>query len=702
MGCAVRISEGERRVFMRGEFIAMVSVLLVWALAAPAALAQPGSAGGGAPWERLQQEKAGKNKYRGGVSSAAEAKQNMERLFKEIMIQGPMDGSKDRWYSPHLRDSRFDPENRTKEAFWRGNTVPKAAVIKGIRTARQYCKDPKNPPIIAACYDTTLRTLLTPQPSAETLAKAAQHGIALTHICNWHDPPGVESGHRPRESCDTWDDTEIYERFDQPTNFKACCVKQALVTSASERIAARYPNGDGWAGLFEYFYPVTAAGWENDRTTSMIVEQGKIKECIEKSEPLMENPQAQEWVAKAIARNLATVNGSAGVTGEPDPAVVAKVRAQIAQDIAALRPQDRDLRFTDSLQSEGLTVRVNLATMSPEYRRKVAQRFCMHPEQFDKLMNPLLDNVQWQGGNDPVSLANLPVWSNYCPEGVALMTNPDNTKELVNFDGTPTKLPMGYEVWKRDPLYCQSMNQFNESMLKSGISKVVRESSKGQYTEEMVGYTCREGGKLNGSLVPVEMYRHAAVERRTAIGDHVVAMLHAARLAPGMHAGPLSFLKGFEPIQYSRLLPDQYRPFKFENFKGNGTNELVRVHPEYSMCDSFRGENYQGQNKSDKLYISNVTHDPFTQEPVDDQTQGPNRYVQEWAKDKAAGKTIAERGLDEKSQNYATAFRIFATCPKGYLRWRPERDGHNNQLRDNLDGLCREEYFGGLPGGGGQ
>jgi hypothetical protein len=693
---------------MRGEFIAMVSALLVsallvWALAAPVALAQPGSAGGGAPWERLQQEKAGKNKFRGGVSSPTEAKQNMERLFKEIMIQGQTDGSKDRWYSPHLRDSRFDPENRTKEAFWRGNTVPQAAVIKGFQTARQYCKNPWNPPIIAACYDTEVRAVGAPEPSPATIEKAKKHGIPLplTHVCNWHDPPGVESGHRPEDSCNTSVDTQVYEGFDQNTNFKACCVKEGFERATSEQIAAKHPNGDGWAGLFEYFYPVTAVGWENDRTTSMIVEKEKITQCIEKSEPLMENPQAQEWVAKAIARNLATVNGSAGVTGEPDPAVVAKVREQIAQDIAALRPQDRDLRFSDSLQSEGLTVRVNLATMDPAYRKRVAQRFCMHPDQFEKLMDPRLDNVQWQGGNDPVSLANLPIWSNYCPEGVTLMTNPDNTKELVNFDGTPTKLPMGYEVWKRDPLYCQSMNQFNESMLKSGISKVVRESSKGQYTEEMVGYTCREGDKLNGSLVPVEMYRHAAVERRTAIGDHVVAMLHAARLAPGMHAGPLSFLKGYEPIAYTSKLPDQYRPFKFQKFFGNGTNELVRVHPEYSKCDSFNGENYQGQNKSDKLYISNVTHEPFTQEPVDDQSEGPNRYVQEWAKDKAAGKTIAERGLDEKSQNYATAFRVFATCPKGYVRWRPDRDGHNNELRDNLDALCREEYFGGLPGGGG-
>jgi hypothetical protein len=72
-----------------------------------------------------------------------------------------------------------------------------------------------------------------------------------------------------------------------------------------------------------------------------------------------------------------------------------------------------------------------------------------------------------------------------------------------------------------------------------------------------------------------------------------------------------------------------------------------------------------------------------------------DKYVQGWADSQK--EKIANRGLDEKSSNYATAFRIMAMCPAGKVRWRPLPDGHNNFLPANLEATCGEENFGGKP-----
>ncbi|MEI6518386.1 MAG: hypothetical protein WCN89_06805 [bacterium] len=56
--------------------------------------------------------------------------------------------------------------------------------------------------------------------------------------------------------------------------------------------------------MFEYYYPTSALGWENDRTTTMIVDEEKVKECVKDSKELMEGDQAADWVAEAINKNI--------------------------------------------------------------------------------------------------------------------------------------------------------------------------------------------------------------------------------------------------------------------------------------------------------------------------------------------------------------------------------------------------------------
>jgi hypothetical protein len=576
--------------------------------------------------------------------------QNMDKLFEPILIKSKGDSSKDEWYEAHLRDAWIDATNRDLEAVKvRGQSNPLGPGM------RAYCLDPNNPPIEAACP-------LNPK------------------VCTWH---GDGTAHRPLKCCDS-PKTTIYKDFITDTNFKLCCVKQGEENWTSEQIACEHPDGSGWAGLFEYYYPTAALGWENDRTTTMIVDKGKVDECISNSDPLMENAAAAKWVAGAIERNYKTASKGSGV-GQ-----AAQIEAQITQDIREVRPEKKELRFADSLQSEGLTLRVNLAAMQTLVRRAVSEGMCGRPEQVDKLMDPAYDEVQLGGGSTVEALNQIPVWANYCAEGVNLMTDPKKSFECKNPDSPKkTDFTKGMRIWETDPLYCQAMNLKNPNMNIVGFDKAIREHSKGSYTKEQVGNTCLvPEANLNGGMVPVTLVRHAAVERRTAITDHAIGFMIAGAIAPGMITGQRSFYKRFEPQPYSIEAPFKYQAFVGKPFKGGGTNEIKQ------SCRSYNGKGLYLKNKSDRLYISKETHEPFTQQIIDE-SNDINKYVQDWAdSDK---KKIANRGLDEKSQNYAAAFRIFATCPKGFVRWRPPDDDHNKFLVQNIDQFCREENFGGIP-----
>ena len=156
----------------------------------------------------------------------------------------------------------------------------------------------------------------------------------------------------------------------------------------------------------------------------------------------MVGDKAADWVAEAINKNITAAKklpgGNSGGDGSGDvKGEVSKIKDSVSKIIKDVRPEDEKLRFADSLQSEGLTLRVNLAAMDPDERKDLAKRFCMHPKQFMKLMDPAHDLLQLGGGADRKSLDNIPVWSNYCKEGVELMTNA-NKSNLTNVDRTPT------------------------------------------------------------------------------------------------------------------------------------------------------------------------------------------------------------------------------------------------------------------------
>jgi hypothetical protein len=614
---------------------------------------------GQAAAERLKQGKEGKNKYRGAaqVGDMKAVIQNMEQLFEPILVKSKDDGSKDQWYEAHLRDAWFDPVNRDLEAVKvRGKANPKGPGLGA------YCQNELSIPIEAACP-------LRPPSGKE--------------ICYWHGK--VPTPHRPL-SCCTSQATTIYAKLIEDTNFKACCVRKKEQTWTSEQIACEHPDGSGWAGLFEYYYPTAALGWENDRTTTMIVDKKKVDACIGQSDTLMESEIAQKWVAEAIERNLTTASKGTGV------GAAGQIQQQIAQDIKEVRPEDKELRFADSLQSEGLTLRVNLAAMQQKTRHAFSERICGRPEQLDKLMDPTEDLLQKQGSGGPTVEAldnNIPVWASYCPKGVELMTDPSKSLLCRNPDmPVKTDLQKGTAIWQTDPLYCQAMNLQNTNLQTMGFAKAIQEHSKGQYTKEQVGYTCLvPEANLNAGMAPVTLVRQAAIERRTAITDHAIGFMIAGAIAPGMIAGQKSYYKRFEPQAYSMEAPFNYQTFIGKPVKGGGTNEVGMP------CPGYNGKGLFMRNKSDRLYISKATHEPFTQQIIDE-SNDINKYVQDWSDQQK--EKIANRGLDEKSQNYAAAFRIFATCPKGYVRWKPDDDEHNFWLKRNVEQYCRFENFGGI------
>lgn len=658
----------------RGIRVALIAVVLAALSSATHCIAQQSL--GDQAAQRLQQGASGKNRYRKAeaVPDMKSVVENMKKLFEPVLISGGSNAAeKDKWYSPHLRDTEIGEENKTLETKLRAETIP-------IDNILLYCINPFNTPIKAAC-PVTIPSLFPGPYNPEN---------PDGDVCYWHGQKF--SPHRPIESC-LPRNTRIYGRFTEPSNFKACCVRQGEQAFTSEQVASLHSDGDGWAGLFEFYYPVSAIGWENDRTTTMIADKDKVKQCFDKANPLMENRQAQKWVADAIARNQRAAGGVLDGEGQESSATL---RQEVSKLIKDVRPKEEENRFSDSLQSEGLTMRPNLAALDPEYRRNLAKHFCMHPDQFGKIMNEAAgDNVQRGGGESLESLDKIPVWSNYCPEGVELMTDPKKS-ELRNIDNTPTDFMAGMKAWKSDPLYCQRMHLTDPNMSLLKLDEVIRRTGRAALSQEAVGHTCLDNDKLNGGMVPVTLNRHASVERRGAIADHVVGFMIAGGLAETMRTGQRSYLKRFEPQPYLQKLPETLRPFVGTRFAGTGTNELIRTNPEFSTCTSLSGEDYASsrENKADRLYISNLNHKPFTQQMIDEKNT-IDKYRQEWADSQK--EKFAEHGLDEKTQNYATAFRPMAMCPKGFVRWRPPVDEHEQVLHQILEFRCKEEYFGGIP-----
>jgi hypothetical protein len=312
-------------------------------------------------------------------------------------------------------------------------------------------------------------------------------------------------------------------------------------------------------------------------------------------------------------------------------------------------------------------------------RQRIATSLCMHPDQFMKIMDMREDPYQKvpPGVGNPLGmLKELPIFANYCANGVKLMTDPFQSAFLKPVDGTPTDLSRGFLAGYlgAGPLYCQAMHAVDPfGRLTLEQRQLILKSGTVALDEKIVGYSCRNKDTGWVGLSPVTLYRTAQLERRAP--EHALAFLAAA----GLHEEKTqqtktSYYKRFEPMPYTRKA-NLFTGKRFEG--GGGMTEL----PGLPCTRTINGQNYQGQDLSDQLYISDKTNTfngtgGFVQEPIHDW----NKFFTEWTKN---GKT-PRRGYDEQSQNYATAFRAFASCPLGYKPW---RGGHSGDAR----AVCGEE-----------
>lgn len=612
--------------------------------------------------ERLQQEK--ENKYRGGASSFSEVKQKMEEQMAPILLG--KGGDIDKWYSPHLRDILIKPPERALILPYRYKAGAPVIIwipilncyfcLNGVGTRETACTMCQPAPVGQGC------------PGQKWLDKH------ITPTCCYKN-------------------TQAYQERDTDANFKACCVLKAEKNLNTEEIACLHgapggaPPGDGWSGLFEYYYPTTVVAWENSRDTTMFADKQEVNQCLKDTREILHGDKGVSWVEKAIKKNLEVADKLEGGSGKTDTSQLKPLIQEAKKSVDQIEQKNQ---VADSMAGEGLTMRVNFPAMAQDYREKLAKHFCMHPKQFMKLMNPAEDSLQREGGTSEDQLKKIPIWANYCKQGTELMTNPDETMQCKNVDGTPTDFQKGMQAWNDDPLFCQRMNLSNSKMQEL-FGEVLAKSNKPKKSEAEVGYTCRNGGKLNGSMVPVELYRNTPVERRTAISDHVLGFLIAGGIYKPMTDGAQqfvrSFYKRFEPRPYSLKLG----MFVGEPFKGASagpTNELDMP------CESVTPREYQGKNMSDQLFISDKTHptQAFKGDTEVINNLAPeefNRYVEEWGKG-GEGKTLPKRGLDDKLANSAAAFRIFATCPAGHVRWHPP-DIHDVVIQTR----CGYENFGG-------
>jgi hypothetical protein len=617
--------------------------------------------------KRLESEQ--RSKYFRGAENFEEVKSNMRRLQQPILLDG---GNPDfsKWYSPHLRDTLF--------------TYAERALILPFRAMAgaswmQYIW-------LGDCY-ICLNGLGTPQTACTTCQPKGS--VQGARGCWWW--PGRWLDDHVTPTCCRKNTISYMTRFTD-SNFKTCGVLEDDKRESTEEVACRRPNGSGWSGLFEYYYPTAMVGWENGRTTTMIASKEEVQQCLGQSKPLMRGENAAAWVAEAIQKN-SEVAEKLGTPGPPPDA--ADLRQKIDESLQAASDVKEDNQVTDSLEGMGLTMRHNFITMAAEYRTMLATKFCMRPEQFLKLMNPgpNADTLQKGGGLSETLFKPplYPIWSNYCPEGVQLMTNPEETNKCANVDSTDTDFLAGMMAWDKDPLFCQRMNLQNPAM-QEYFGEVLSKSPGALVSEKEAGFTCRAGGKLNGSMVPVELYRHAPVERRAAL-DHVLAFAIAGGLYEGkMITGNQSFYKRFEPRPYSR----KFGMFVGKPYYGSGSGPVNELD---EPCSPITPEIYQGQDMSDQLFISEVTHPKkaFTDKEEIINSRTPmefNRSVEEWAKP-GLGKTMPNRAVDDEKDattaNYAVLFRIFATLPLGHTRWRP-KDVHDAYVAAR----CGQENFGGL------
>jgi hypothetical protein len=408
-----------------------------------------------------------------------------DEIFYPIL--NPTEPGFDEWYSPHLRDITISQRSRDAHIYRRAEAgVGNAELVSA-----------------GKCY-------------------------GACGQCDWQDADRVQA------CCGV--QTEAYANLSDDSNFKTCCVRDGEEDLSEEEIACRHPTGDGWAGLYEYYYPVNALEWNSQPATTSLATAEIVRKCVEESDAMM----------------------SVAMSGGPN----------------------EEKSFTQQKKGEGaLTEAVNVSSMSPAKRRELARYYCMHDEQFLKLIDPEEDPLQRGGGKRVEDfLQSIPLWANYCPAAVKLMVDPDETALIHNIDETPTDLFRGLLASRKDANICAEQGGWTGEKV-AGCLPDPADPGKDLYQMSPVTFG------QPGEYAPTPYQR--AVQFAVAGGYY----------KGGMVTGERRFYKPFEPRPYT----DSVALFRGRRVEGGGSNELGRV------CGVYKGKDLTKTNQPDKIFTSSAS-----------------------------------------------------------------------------------------------
>jgi hypothetical protein len=401
----------------------------------------------------------------------------------------------------------------------------------------------------------------------------------------------------------------------------------------------------------------------------------EFKNGLAEVKKLKDGQQGKDFVKQGIE----SAQKAAGLDPKkPKDKIIEETQQDLAKETDEGLTEDTRNTATNRSGVGGVTVRPNFAWLSKSHRKALAEHFCMHPNQFDKIMHESkLENPYQKLPPNPRDSGDLKFYPDIPPFGAPhfangwiLSSDVRETMFVKNIHanrggGKITELDKGYMngYKKLGPLYCDKYQQDKKTYWLEGLPEVLdKVEAKAPGSLGEVGYSCWGESMMPWS--PVVLGRYTPSEHRSP--SEVVQWLIAAAYynsQSGVKDSNLtdgnqqSYYVAYEPQAYYGILGKQYK----KDFVTNELNNICR--------DEWEGEAEKGAI-SDHFWASAVPQGEdknysFIQGIIKD-ASALGIYFQKWAKKNGE---LPTRGLDYQSINHATSLRFFASCPAGYEVW---------------------------------